>query len=106
MRVFSDFGLTLLVVQRPGPPPSRPELTPSPDQSHNPFGGKNSGSDANTEITTTTPQVRLIYSNSEVKIPGILFCVLLFNYINYCPTFWHFWFLPIGQKIFLICLMI
>uniref|UniRef100_A0A3B5JX40 Myc box-dependent-interacting protein 1 n=1 Tax=Takifugu rubripes TaxID=31033 RepID=A0A3B5JX40_TAKRU len=24
--------------KRPGPPPSRPELTPSPDQSHNPFG--------------------------------------------------------------------
>ncbi|XP_029696122.1 myc box-dependent-interacting protein 1b isoform X4 [Takifugu rubripes] len=43
--------------KRPGPPPSRPELTPSPDQSHNPFGGQNTGSDANTEITTTAPQV-------------------------------------------------
>ncbi|TNM94119.1 hypothetical protein fugu_002295 [Takifugu bimaculatus] len=42
--------------KRPGPPPSRPELTPSPDQSHNPFGGQNTGSDANTEITTTAPQ--------------------------------------------------
>lgn len=105
---FLIFVLTLLVVQRPGPPPSRPELTPSPDQSHNPFGGKNSGSDANTELTATTPQVRLIYSNSEVKIPGLLFCIpnfcisclTIFTTVQHSGTFGFY------QKIFVICLMI
>lgn len=55
------FDLTLLMGQRPGPPPSRPppRLTPSPDQRQQHVDL--SEDEANTDFTTTTTQkVRLI----------------------------------------------
>uniref|UniRef100_A0A674P289 Myc box-dependent-interacting protein 1 n=1 Tax=Takifugu rubripes TaxID=31033 RepID=A0A674P289_TAKRU len=70
--------------KRPGPPPSRPELTPSPDQSHNPFGGQNTGSDANTEITTTAPQ-GVVASGSDPELPpGFIYKVKAIH--DYTPT--------------------
>lgn len=64
MCVSYGFDLTLLVVQRPGPPLSRPELTPSPDQRKQHidlFEGEASEPEANTDPTTTSrQQVRLI----------------------------------------------
>uniref|UniRef100_A0A3B5K345 Myc box-dependent-interacting protein 1 n=1 Tax=Takifugu rubripes TaxID=31033 RepID=A0A3B5K345_TAKRU len=78
---------------KPGPPPSRPELTPSPDQSHNPFGGQNTGSDANTEITTTAPQVfsdcsllqGVVASGSDPELPpGFIYKVKAIH--DYTPT--------------------
>lgn len=63
-RVSYDFDLTLLVVQRPGPPPGRPQLTPPPDQrqQHDDlFEGEASVPEGDTDPTTTNrQQVRLI----------------------------------------------
>lgn len=77
-----DFGWTLLVVQRPGPPPGRPELTPSPDQSDD-QGDKTSGSDANAEPTTTAPQVRPILQNAQINSLNFCFNWSLFVSLVY-----------------------
>lgn len=64
--MLCGFDFTHLVVQRPGPPPSRPppRLTPSPDQRQQHAGlfeDEAAVPDANTDsASTTTQQVRLI----------------------------------------------
>lgn len=70
-RVSNGLDLTHLVVQRPGPPPSRPQLTPSPDQRRqhvDRLEDEALGPGADEDPMTVRQQVRLTEANSHCSL--------------------------------------